>query len=371
MLVTSTLSSVKRLVLSGFYYPASSGIARATVNLAIGLLEKGIHPAVTALYISKRWMNELEKFNIPTFSAFNSDCFEKVHYKLRLMWDLDYKLARKLNTQLKKLKDEFDLYVVSDDAALSLSKYKDEKRMILWTHGEISMLLLSSAWSRTYIRRLLSTLFVPVLLNHRKLVKNFDFIVANSNLAKELCQFTYEVIPRDIVYLPVNTQTFSPVNEPSNDYFIAVGRSDEGIGIILSELAKRIPLVTIGGLKVPNAKNLGFISDDNMLRDLYSNAIATLHPAMGEYFGYPVAESLACGTPVIAYDAGGPSELISHGENGWLVKSNEDFYEIVMKIYKNGYSSALRKNARESSNFFSIQKSTSKFIELITTFIAQ
>jgi glycosyltransferase involved in cell wall biosynthesis len=69
-----------------------------------------------------------------------------------------------------------------------------------------------------------------------------------------------------------------------------------------------------------------------------------------------VAESLACGTPVIAYDAGGPSELISHGENGCLIKSNEDFYEIVMKIYKNGYSSALRKNARESSNFFQFKK---------------
>jgi glycosyltransferase involved in cell wall biosynthesis len=38
-----------------------------------------------------------------------------------------------------------------------------------------------------------------------------------------------------------------------------------------------------------------------------------------EPFGYSVAESLACGTPVIAFERGSMPELIRHGETGFLV----------------------------------------------------
>lgn len=46
---------------------------------------------------------------------------------------------------------------------------------------------------------------------------------------------------------------------------------------------------------------------DELLADLYARCHVTLAPGLGEGFGYPIAESLACGTPVIQGDwAGGP-----------------------------------------------------------------
>jgi len=33
-----------------------------------------------------------------------------------------------------------------------------------------------------------------------------------------------------------------------------------------------------------------------------------------------VIESLACGTPVVAYDKGGPAEIVEHGRSGILVR---------------------------------------------------
>lgn len=42
-----------------------------------------------------------------------------------------------------------------------------------------------------------------------------------------------------------------------------------------------------------------------------------------EPFGYSVVEALACGTPVIAYARGSMGELITHGENGFLVTDPE------------------------------------------------
>jgi phosphatidylinositol alpha-mannosyltransferase len=52
------------------------------------------------------------------------------------------------------------------------------------------------------------------------------------------------------------------------------------------------------------------------LRDLpglYSNAWVTVLPSTGEAFGLVVLESLACGTPVVTLDDGGPAELVRPG----------------------------------------------------------
>lgn len=41
-----------------------------------------------------------------------------------------------------------------------------------------------------------------------------------------------------------------------------------------------------------------------------------------EAFGYSLIEAMACGTPVVAYNLGGPKEIIKNGQNGFLVEKN-------------------------------------------------
>jgi glycosyltransferase involved in cell wall biosynthesis len=56
-----------------------------------------------------------------------------------------------------------------------------------------------------------------------------------------------------------------------------------------------------------------------------------LHPIQfDEPFGLSVIESMACGTPVIAFDRGSMPELIENGKNGFLV-SNVD--EAVARLH--------------------------------------
>lgn len=57
----------------------------------------------------------------------------------------------------------------------------------------------------------------------------------------------------------------------------------------------------------------------------YQNSKVFLFPLLWEEpFGFTVVESMACGTPVIAYARGSMSELIKDGETGYLVNPSDD-----------------------------------------------
>ena len=66
---------------------------------------------------------------------------------------------------------------------------------------------------------------------------------------------------------------------------------------------------------------------------LLGKACALLHPIQfDEPFGLSVIESMACGTPVIAFDRGSMPELIENGKNGFLVNNVNEAIETVARI---------------------------------------
>ncbi len=68
-------------------------------------------------------------------------------------------------------------------------------------------------------------------------------------------------------------------------------------------------------------------------KELLGNALALLHPIyFNEPFGLSVAESMFCGTPVIAYNRGSMPELIKQGVSGFLVKDQQEAVEKVAAL---------------------------------------
>ena len=66
-------------------------------------------------------------------------------------------------------------------------------------------------------------------------------------------------------------------------------------------------------------QHLGTISDAERLRSLYAESSVLISTSERESFGQTLLEALACGTPVIARDSGGPADIVIDGVNGALV----------------------------------------------------
>jgi len=69
-------------------------------------------------------------------------------------------------------------------------------------------------------------------------------------------------------------------------------------------------------LDVP-VRYLGFVGE-NTLRGLYSDADVMVVPSRQEAFGQTASEALASGTPVVAFDATGPRDIVDHKLTGYL-----------------------------------------------------
>ena len=94
---------------------------------------------------------------------------------------------------------------------------------------------------------------------------------------------------------------------------------------------------------------------------LMGEAYALLHPIrFEEPFGLSVAESMMCGTPVIAFNKGSMPELIHDGKTGFLVNSIDEAAKAV-----NNITSVNRKFCRQYAvSKFSRQKMVERYLEV-------
>lgn len=93
-------------------------------------------------------------------------------------------------------------------------------------------------------------------------------------------------------------------------------------------------LVTTCGLKQQEvAVSTEELSDPQMAAR-YGWSDLTIAPGLGEGFGYPIVESLACGTPVVHGDYAGGVELLPHP--GWLIEATawrlESLYALLRPV---------------------------------------
>jgi len=144
--------------------------------------------------------------------------------------------------------------------------------------------------------------------------------------------------------------------------------------IFFRKLRKSIDLVTDAGKAVVDSryyekvmkpildsdKQIIYIGEVNSAQKKlwYAHARATLFPIQwGEPFGLVLIESMACGTPVLAFHKGSVPEIVIHNKTGFVVKSMDAMVKAVTFIHRISRSDC-RKHVKDN---FSIASMTKKY----------
>jgi glycosyltransferase involved in cell wall biosynthesis len=150
------------------------------------------------------------------------------------------------------------------------------------------------------------------------------------------------------VYHGINLDLFTFNNKPG-DYLLYFGRIHPDKGTYEAiQIAKRFGMrLIIAGIIQDQAyydsqvrpfidveKIIYIGSADPEKRDkLLGGAYALLHPIyFHEPFGLSVVESMACGTPVIAFNKGSMPEVIKEGQTGFIVNNINEAVEKLKDI---------------------------------------
>jgi glycosyltransferase involved in cell wall biosynthesis len=156
-----------------------------------------------------------------------------------------------------------------------------------------------------------------------------------------------------VVYNGIDLEAI-PFNDQPEDFFIIVGRMTPGKGIAEAiRIAKRanVRLVIVGQVTSHLPWSKQYFAEDiqphidgervrhieslphDRLMQIVGRAKGFLSPSQWEEpFGLAVGESMAAGTPVLAYPRGSMPELVRHGESGYLVCSEDEMVEAIYQI---------------------------------------
>ena len=173
---------------------------------------------------------------------------------------------------------------------------------------------------------------------------NDKIIIANSKATANLLQTFYGIDVQGIVYPPIDTEVFRPSDDTKNSLaltlYLGSRAGDTRIDFIrkiIKEIRKNDHLVNLFGSEMLSTilkhdfTELQYLEylDDKKLSDIYSQSILTVCPQKWETFGLVPVESMACGTPVLAFNCMGHQETIINGKTGLLAESYVDFLSLL------------------------------------------
>lgn len=225
---------------------------------------------------------------------------------------------------------QFDVVITSSHAAVNAVRAPHALR-ICYCHTPMRY-----AWAWRMERERIARPLRPLLpaaalaLRHadRRWAGNVDAFVANSRAVAQRIARAYGRTA-EVIHPPIDTEFWCPSDEQREDYFLVAGRLvsyKQPLVAVDAARRARVPMVVAGDgpelaeilRTAPDNVTIVRSPDDLELRDLYRRARALVLPGV-EDFGMTLVEAQACGTPVIARNAGGALDAVVPGITGELV----------------------------------------------------
>lgn len=199
-----------------------------------------------------------------------------------------------------------------------LSFILHEKKYAMWNKGDIAVIT-PSRWlgecaRRSVLFRNKSVSVIPNLLD-TDIFKPIDGGLAREKLGlpmdKKLILFVaiagVENVYKGWGYL---TNSLNLIDQNQAEVVVVGSGYDENV---VSSLSMHVHF-------------LGKITSDELMTYVYSSADVFVSPSLADNFPNTIAESMACGTPVVGFNVGGIPDMIIHKYNGYLaqLKSVDD-----------------------------------------------
>jgi glycosyltransferase involved in cell wall biosynthesis len=212
---------------------------------------------------------------------------------------------------------------------------------------------------------------------NRLLVSKVDHVISVSELCREDFARTYHFPSPRTTTIPIGIEISQPGGDfPADLRPLATNRkiiaqvaslvpekNHGGMLQIVERLAARYPNVfcaMVGDGKLRNSiegqihqRNLGqFVRVTGYRTDaleIISHADVLAVPSHIEGLPGVILEAMALGTPVVAYNVGGISEVVKKGETGWLVPAGDEeaFVQAIIQVFKGESTERIVSQARE------------------------
>ena len=136
-----------------------------------------------------------------------------------------------------------------------------------------------------------------------------EFFPIDSQMAREILG-----IPKSQKLVLVGADTLTSFYKGFDLFLDAMRKLRvQGIRVLTFGRGAGAQLVAIG----VEHTDLGYLSDTLALRIAYSAADVFVAPSRMDAFGKTLAEAMACGTPVVCFDATGPRDIVDHKVTGY------------------------------------------------------
>jgi glycosyltransferase involved in cell wall biosynthesis len=226
-----------------------------------------------------------------------------------------------------------------------IAAYLEKKPSIWWQHG-----IPESHWLDRIVSKLPTNGVIcpsnPSLREQKKLSKH-DYVMLNS-LGVNLDEFKPDPaagtelrrklgIPQDAVVFTfvgrlqrwkqpdLVIRSFNRVSAGKNAYLLILGGAlfglEQDYEAELYELASHNP----------DPSRILFLGHQSQVAPYIAASNVMVHASTMEPFGMVIIEAMAIGAAVIAVDRGGPSDIITHGEDGFLYDGSEERLVSIMQ----------------------------------------
>jgi glycosyltransferase involved in cell wall biosynthesis len=330
----------------------------------------------------QKLLNKPTGFELFSFNPTDIDITKHPAYKnadiIHLHWTagfLDYSFFKKNNKPVVWTLHDMNPFTGGCHYSTGCEKYKNECKNCpqLQNTKDPNNAFIDQKYKQSFIKRQQIVITAPSIWlrdcsQNSAIFKGLEHIHIPYSLSTSIFDTRDREFSRSVFNIPFDKKILLFVSD-------SIENKRKGFDLLINTLIflnnPDIHICAIGDLNTiinypPNITFLGRISDERLMTLAYSAADAFVLPTSEDNLPNVMLESLACGTPVIAFPVGGILDVIETGFNGILANniSSTGLADALVDFIENRYIFDRNKIRRETIANFSPSIQANKYLEV-------